>query len=351
MDEVKLKVCDFKSLYTAMYKCKKNVMWKDSVAGWVKNGLANCHRLNKQLMDDTYTIDKYSEFIIHEPKTREIVSTRFKDRVFQRSLCDNYLYEAVTKSFIFDNCACQVGKGTDFARRRLLIHMQRFFRKHGTDGYVLNCDIKSYFGSTPHSTAKAAMRKRIDNDWAYGHVGSIIDSYNQGPDPDVGMGLGSQITQLVQLAVLDDLDHYIKEGLQIKQYVRYMDDFILIHHDKEYLHYCKKKIGEQLANLGLQLNLRKTQIFSLKQGINFLGFKFHLTETGKVIRRLHKSNVTKARRRLKKLKALVDRGVLTRKDVDECFTSWKAHAKKGNTYGLIKSMNRFYDDLWRDGIV
>ena len=142
-----------------MYECKKNVMWKDSVAGWVKNGLANCHRLNKQLMDDTYTIDKYSEFIIHEPKTREIVSTRFKDRVFQRSLCDNYLYEAVTKSFIFDNCACQVGKGTDFARRRLLIHMQRFFRKHGTDGYVLNCDIKNYFGSTPHSTAKAACAK------------------------------------------------------------------------------------------------------------------------------------------------------------------------------------------------
>ena len=110
MDDIKEKVCEFRSLYKAMNKCKKNVMWKDSVAGYVKNGLVNCYKLRQQLLDEKYKIDKYSVFTIYEPKKREIVSTRMKDRVFQRSLSDNYLYDAVTKSFIYDNCACQDNK-------------------------------------------------------------------------------------------------------------------------------------------------------------------------------------------------------------------------------------------------
>lgn len=323
-------------------------MWKDSVAGWVKNGLVNCLRLSNQLLDGSYKIDKYSEFTIYEPKKREIVSTRFKDRVFQRSLCDNYLYDAITKSFIYDNCACQKGKGTDFARRRLLCHMQKFFKQHGLNGYVLKCDIKNYFGSTPHDTAKAAVRKSVDNDWAYEHVARIIDSFDQGENPNVGMGLGSQVTQLIQLAVLDGMDHYIKEELLVKQYIRYMDDFILIHHDRDHLRRCKKEIDDILTSLGLTLNQNKTQIFPLKQGINFLGFKFHLTDTGKVIRRVHEKNIIHEKRKLKRMRNLVAEGVLSKEHVEECYISWKAHAKKGNTYSLVQQMNEFYDDLWRD---
>lgn len=346
MDKVKETVCDFESLYKAMYECRKNVMWKDSVAGWVKNGLANCHKLSDQLENGSYLIDKYTEFTIHEPKKRDIVSTRFKDRVFQRSLCDNYLTETMSRSFIYDNGACLKGRGTDFSRKRLVCHMQRFYRKHRLNGYVLKCDIKNYFGSTPHDVAKAAVRKNVHNDWAYAHVADIIDSFDQGPDPTVGMGLGSQVTQLIQLAVLDEMDHHIKEKFKIKQYIRYMDDFILIHHDKHHLEFCRKEIDNFLTELGLALNRRKTQIFPLKQGINFLGFKFLLTGTGKVIRRLDKSNVTHEKRKLRRMAGLVKRGVLVREHVDECYTSWKAHAKKGNTHNLLMAMDEFYKNLW-----
>ncbi len=326
-------------------------MWKDSVAGFVKNGLVNCYKLHNQLYDGTYKIDKYTEFTIYEPKKRDISSTRFKDRVFQRSLCDNYLYEAITKSFIHDNCACQTGKGTDFSRRRLVRHMQQYFRKHGLSGYVLNCDIENYFGSTSHDVAKRILRKRIDDDWAYEHVARIIDTFSQEDNPGVGMGLGSQVTQLIQLAVLDGLDHFIKEKLRIKFYVRYMDDFILIHHDKEYLQYCKNEIEKHLAKLGLKSNRKKTQIYRLKQGIKFLGFTFYLTETKKVIKRLNRNNIAKRRRKLRKLKGLVDKGILTKEDTDECFESWKAHAKKGNSYNVIKKMEEFYNNLWGDNDV
>lgn len=332
-----------------MHRCKKNVMWKTSVAGYVKNGLVNCYKLRKQLLNDTYKIDEYSIFTITEPKKREIVSTRMKDRVFQRSLCDSYLYGAMTKSFIYDNCACLIGGGTSKARDRLNIHMRRCFVNNGLNFYVLTCDIKNYFGSTRHSVAKTVTSRRITSEWVNRHTDKIIESFNQGEDPHVGMGLGSQITQLTQLAVLDKMDHFIKERLRIKHYVRYMDDFILIHEDKEYLKNCKAEIEKHLESIDLKLNIKKTQIFPLSQGIRFLGFMFKLTDTGKVIRILHKENVTHERRKLKKLKKLVDAGTMTKEEVDACYEAWKAHARDGNSYNLIIKMNKFYKSLWKEG--
>lgn len=349
MDEVKEKICKFRSLYKAMHRCKQNVMWKDSVAGYIKNGLVNTYKLRHQAIDGSYEIDKYSIFTIYEPKKREIVSTRMKDRVFQRSMCDNYLYDEITKSFIYDNHACQIGKGTSRARSRLVRHMQQHFKKHGLDGWVFQCDLTNFFGSTHHDIAKKAVFSRVSNKWVNNHVYKIIDSFNQGEDPEIGMGLGSQVTQLIELAVLDRLDHIIKEDLHIKFYIRYNDDFILIHEDKEHLKYCLKVINEHLASLGLKLSEKKTRLYQLKQGIKFLGFKFQLTKTGKVIKRLSKENVAHVKRKLRRMKKLVDVGVLTKEDVDKCLEAWKAHAKQGNTHSLILSMNRFYENLWKEG--
>ena len=282
-------------------------MWKTSTANFVLHGLIRCFKLRKSLFKGTYKISKYSIFEIFEPKHRKIVSTRIKDRVFQRSPCDNYLTEEITKSFVYDNAACQVGKGTAFARNRLKCLMQKYFRKHGLSGYVLKCDIHDYFGSTSHDIAAKAVRKRVADDWAYEETKRIIDSFNQGKDPNVGMGLGSQVTQLIELAVLDDLDHYIKEQLRIKPYVRYMDDFILVHPDREYLKHCLKEIDDRIIKLGLRLNKKKTQIFSLSQPIHFLGFSFHLTSTGKVVMKLSPKKVTHERRKLKRQLNLVQK--------------------------------------------
>ena len=94
-----------------MKKCKRNVMWKDGTASYVNNGLANIYKLKKSLESDEYTLKKYTHFKVFEPKERDIVSTRIKDRIFQRSLCDNFLYKEISKSFIYDNVACQIGKG------------------------------------------------------------------------------------------------------------------------------------------------------------------------------------------------------------------------------------------------
>ena len=339
MENVKETVCSYENLYKAMLKCRRNVMWKDSVAGYIKNGLVNISKLRESLINGTYDIDKYTVFYIHEPKERRIVSTRIKDRVFQRSLCDNYLTQQVSKSFVYDNCACQEGKGTDFARNRLKCHLQRFHRK-SSEGYALKCDIHDYFGSTRHDVAIAAMTKRIDDEWALAEVRRIIESF------DEGIGLGSQVSQLIELAVLDDLDHYIKERLQIRHYVRYMDDFVLIHESKTHLEYCRREIERKLTELGLELNAKKTQIFPLTQPIKFLGFSFRLTDTGRVVMRLLPDKLKHERRKLRRQVERAKRGLMTKEEVDACLISWIAHAQHGDTYRLIQQMINFYERLW-----
>lgn len=333
--------CSFENLYKAMNVCKQNVMWKDSTAGFVKNGLKNCRKLHEELMTGSYKIAPYSIFIIHEKKTRIIVSTRIRDRVVQRSLCDNYLYHELTKGFIYDNCACLEGKGTDFARDRLKCHLQRHYRKHGQNGYVLKVDIHDYFGSTSHDVAKDAVSKRVNDEWAKQMVFDVIDSFANISE-DKGMGLGSQITQLVELAVLDDLDHEIKERMHIKGYVRYMDDFILIHRSKEHLEKCLDTIKIRLSELGLEINEKKTTIQPIKHGMHFLGFSFRLNENGKVVVRLLPKKVSKEKRKLKKLIGTI--GVDKTKD---CYISWRSFAGKGDNHCLLKRVDEWTCELVR----
>lgn len=341
-----------------MKHCRNGVAWKDSVLSFCLKALTNIYRLKKSLDNDTYKISNYLEFNIYEPKFRKIVALKFKDRVFQRSLCDNYLYDALTRSFIYDNAACRRKKGCEFARKRLVKHLRDFYKKHGLNGYILKLDLHNYFGSTPHDIAKEAVSKRVKDEWVREKVFEIIDSFNQGENPDIGLGLGSEVTQLIELAVLDDLDHIIKERLKIRQYVRYNDDMILIHENKEHLKHCKLFIEEWLNSKQLELNTKKTQIFPIKQGVKFLGFRFRLSATGKVIMTVLPEKIIREKRKLKKLVLKVKEGVISKQDVDVSYQGFRAHIsnqhKRGtitkkahrNTYNLVRTMDDYYKKLW-----
>ena len=336
MDKTVDDAITFKELYKGLKLSCRNVRWKDSVTGYEANSLKNTYLLRQSLLDGTYKISGYQRFRVHEPKEREIVATRLKDRQFQRSLCDNVLYPQITRSFIRDNCACLRGRGVDDALDRLTVHLQRFYRRHGAKGWALKCDIRHYFAETPHDVAKAAIRKRLTDQRAAFYTDQIIDSF----DGDTGIGLGSQVSQLTELAVLDDLDHYIKERLRIKHYLRYMDDFILIHEDRAVLENALKVITEKLAALGLTLN-KKTQIHPLKQGIIWLKWRFILTDTGKVVRRIGRKSVTRERRKLKKMAALVKVGRIPTEALTESFVTWKAHAQRGTVERLSPICNHY----------
>jgi len=328
----------FNSLYKGLKKSCKNVRWKDSTVGYEHNALKNTYKLRQSLLSGKYRIDKYQHFTIYEPKKRDIVATRLKDRQFQRSLCDNGLYEQITKSFISDNCACLCGRGVDYTLNRMTAHLRRYYAQHKNNvGWVLKCDIHHYFQSINHKVAKAAIRKRVkDSDIAY-RACEIVDSF----EGETGIGLGSQVSQLVALAVLDDLDHYIKERLRIKHYIRYMDDFILIHPNKEYLQKCRAKIEEKLKDIGLQLN-KKTVLHPLSQGVKMLQWKFIISKTGKIIRKMNKKKKGKQRKKLKKLHAKESIGLYKKGTTRESLISWLANADRGHTYYAQQKMIKFY---------
>lgn len=330
----------FKELYKGLKKSCCNVRWKDSVTGYEANGLKNTHLLRQSLLNGTYKISGYQRFKVHEPKEREIVATRLKDRQFQRSLCDNVLYPQITRSFIRDNCACQRGKGVDDALDRLTVHLRRYYFKHGPNGWALKCDIRHYFAETPHDVAKAAIRKRLTDQRAAYYTDAIIDSFGG----DKGIGLGSQVSQITELAVLDDLDHYIKERLRIKHYLRYMDDFILIHEDKSVLRAALAEIEKRLSALGLTLN-EKTQILPLKNGVLWLKWRFVLTDTGKVIRKICMKSVVRERLKLRKMAKLAVAGRIPVAAITESFITWKAHAQRGNCRKIVADMQKLYDKL------
>lgn len=332
-------VISFDSLYKGLKKSCKGIRWKDSTVGYEGNALKNTYRLRQSLLNNKYKIDKYQQFTIYEPKRREIVATRIKDRQFQRSLCDNGLYEQITKSFITDNCACLCGRGVDYALNRLTAHLRRYYNKHGSEGWVLKCDIHHYFQSINHDIAKAAIYKRVSDKNIAQRACEIVDSFG-----DIGLGLGSQVSQLIALAVLDDLDHYIKERLHIKHYVRYMDDFVLIHNDKEYLKQCQKDISEKLQAIGLQLN-NKTTLYPLLQGVKILQWRFVITDSGRIIRKMDKKKQSKQRRKLKKLYAKERSGEYAPGTTRSSLYSWLSNADRGDTYYMQQKMLRFYKEL------
>lgn len=325
------------NLRRALNRCCRDVRWKDSVVGYELHAAQNTHKLLNSLRDGTYKISPYQHFTIYEPKKREILATRIADRQVQMALCQGGLYKDLTEHYIYDNCACQKGKGTDFALKRVKTHLREYYQKHGKDGWVLKCDVHHFFPSTRHDVAKAAVCKRVGDPKACKMVCDVTDSFGG----DKGIGLGSQISQLVELAVLDDLDHYIKERLHVRHYVRYMDDLILIHEDKDYLMKCRDIIKAQLNEIGLELN-SKTTIYPLKQGVKFLQWRFILSDTGKITMKIDSGKMGKQRRRIRKLLEKEIRGELAPGTTYNSLVAWKANANRGNSYYQQQRMTEFY---------
>ena len=146
---------------------------------------------------------------------------------------------------------------------------------------------------------------------------------------------------------LSGMDHFIKEKLGIRYYGRYMDDFYLIHEDKAYLQYCRSEIEQYVARLGLRMN-KKTNIFPLRNGIDFLGFHTYLTESGKIIRKVRRSSKCNAQRKLKKQRGLLDREKISLSDIEQSYGSWRSHAEKGNCYHLIQKTDSLFQNLFKE---
>lgn len=327
------KVIDFENLYKAFTRSKTGKGYKVSASKFNVMALDGIHRIKRELIDKTYTVSKYNEFKVYEPKERIIKTSSFKDKVVQHSLCDNVLLPKLQNTFIMDNCAGQKGKGTLFGLDRLSAQMREFYKRYHKNGYILKCDVTKFFYRIKHPQLKDIVEYYFDDKDIRWLCNLFIDSTD-----GIGIPLGNQINQGFALLYLDGLDKFIKGELGIEFYGRYMDDFYLFHPNKEYLKYCLECITEFLKTLGLTLN-NKTQIFPFKNGIDYLGFHSYITDNGKVIRKLRNSNKRNAQRKYLKMAKLVVEGKLTKKKFYDSYNAWKNHISHGNCYNLGRNMD------------
>ena len=328
------KVIDFENMYKAYKKSKRGKGYKKSSARFSIKALEGINALSDQIKARTYTVSEYQEFKVYEPKEREIKTTSFKDKVVQHSLCDNVILPRLSRVFIPENSAGQIGKGTLFAEDLLGKQMKAFYKKYGHSGYILKCDIKKFFYNISHPQLKDIVQYHFKDEGIRWLCDLFIDSTD-----GKGLPLGNQINQGLALLYLDGMDKLIKRELGIEHYGRYMDDFYLFHPDKQYLKYCLEVIREFLSTLELELN-GKTQISPFKNGISFLGFHSYITDNGKLIRRLKNQNKRNAQRKYLRMAKMVADGRLAREKFDMSYASWKNHASYGNCYNLIKSFDR-----------
>ena len=358
-------VTDFISLYNAYLKARRGKGNSQAALRFRDDAINKLYSIAEELENRTYRVGKYRQFKVYEPKERDVMTNGFPDKVIQESLCKNALTPCFTKSFIFDNYASQKGKGTHFGLYRLEKFLRHYFfsrkaksekerRLAGlaplpaeawdySDGYVLKADIKKFFYSLVHITLYDKVKKQLsklkDNDliqfveWL---VWQIIDS-----TPCPGIPIGNQTSQFFALLYLNDLDHYIKDKLGLKVYGRYMDDFYIVHESKAELKKVLTTINDHVNKIGLTLN-RKTQIFPLRHGIDFLGFRTYLTKNGKVVRRVRKHSVQNMKNKIKQFRYLLNTGKITIEKIWFSYVLWCGHITHGNTYKLREKIDGYF---------
>ena len=344
-------IASFRALHAAALQAVKGKRRKPGAAAFMANLEKELLRLEGELNDGSYRPGSYTTFTVKDPKERFISAAPFRDRVVHHALCEvvEPLFE---RGFICDSFANRVGKGSHRAVVRYEGFRDRF-------RYVLRCDIFRYFPSIDHEVLKADLRRRVACERTLALLDAIVDAsnpqepvYRYFPGDDLftpfarrrGLPIGNLTSQFFANVHLDPLDHYAKEVLRAKGYVRYVDDFALFHDDAAVLEGWRERIEAFLARRRLLLHPRKTHIASTREAARVLGFVLH--SGGR--RRLPEDNVRRFRNRLRGLRDRWRAGSVEPHEVVQRISSWVAHASHADTAGLRHAIFRggWFDPQW-----
>ena len=344
-------LCDGNALYDAFLKSKKNSDWKASVQKFETTYLLGLGKIQKELADDSYEFKKGNTFTIHERgKIRCITGECIEDRIVEHVLCDEIINPAITKYLIHDNGASQKGKGVSFTRRRLEAHLNKFYKEHGNNGYILLIDFSKYYDNIRHDVLMSMFRKYISDEKALGLIEQIVNksqvdvSYISDDEVEKcmnsvfdsikhdmvdkrlltgekmllkHMNIGNQLSQSAGIMYRIPIDNYIKIVMGVKYYAAYMDDSYIIHIDKGFLREILSKIISESRKIGITVNEKKTRICKLSERWRFMQIQYSLTETGRIIHKINPKNITRMRRKMKKLA-----GVLSESEFNNWIKSW-----------------------------
>lgn len=336
----------------------KNVKNKKKLYQFEKNKMSNLFSIKEILLSGAYNGGNYNLFLIKKPKLRLIMSQEIPDKIINHFITRYILEPNLTKFLINNNTATRKGMGTSYA----ILMFKRFLEKNKVydNFYVLKFDIKKYFYSIDHDILKQILKEKLTED-EFNLVERVIDSTNTDyikkyidianknlktkvPEYQIGKGIpiGNLTSQFFAIFYLSKLHKFIINDLNLKNMLCYMDDYVIIHQDKEYLKQCLVIIEEKLEKeYKLKLNKNKTHIKNIKEGIIFLGYNFRVINK-KIIIKLSKNSKIQLKNNLKRLKYERETNHKTYQEEFSTIMNYKNSFKFISKYKI----NQIIDKIW-----
>ncbi len=248
--------------------------------------------LHEDLKRGTYCHGTYESFYVCDPKRRHIHKPSVRDRLLHHAVV-RVIEPSFDGRFIFDVWSCRKGKGTHRAVARFQKLAWSISRNDTRAVWVLKLDIQKFFESVDQNILLGILTKTITDDRVMGLLTDVIRRFPS------GIPLGNLTSQLFANIYLNELDQFVKHELRAQFYVRYCDDFVLLHENRDALSAMLPRIRDFLAgHLALALHPQKITLTLYHRGVDFLGFvcfpHFRLLRTKtklRMLRRVSTKNV------------------------------------------------------------
>ena len=349
---MKVNIQDLISIYEK--EVSRNTKNKDKVYRFEKYKMLNISNIKNIIESGNFFITKYNIFYIYEPKLRIIMSLDIGNRIIDHYIAKHILLNKLDKYLDIRNVASRKNMGMNYG----INLVKKYIEKHKkyNNFYVLKLDIKKYFYTIDHEVLKKQLKKYLNKE-ELSLVSTFINSTNAKyvnkrlsiikdklleraktekqrqeildiPYYEYGKGLtiGNVCSQILSIFYLSSLDYYIIHTLKCKYMVRYCDDLIIFHHNKEYLKYVFEKIVKELDKYKLKINKKKSFITNTKYGFIFCGNYIKVDNNKTIIKRCSESKI-KIRRNIRKKRKLYLKGKIR----------YRLYFNSANSYKLIKS--------------
>lgn len=326
------KIISTDNLLLAYQKASKGKHWQSTVKQFESNINFNVSKIQDSLINKTFNTSNYTEMTIHEPKTRIIYKLPFNpDRIVQHALM-NIVELIWDKLFIYNSYACRAKKGIHAGSQKTM----QFIREVGSNSYCLKMDISKFYPSINHDILFNIINHKIkckDTLWLLHNIIYSFPGYTNVP-------IGNYTSQWFGNLYLNELDQWLKHFHKIEHYIRYCDDFLILHPNKTFLHELSLQIKEHLF-INLNLKLSKCNLFPIKLGIDFLGYRHFPNYI-----LLRKSTSKRIKKRLKLLPLLLKKNKVSFEHYRSSLASTLGWLKWANTHNFRQSTG--IDNLWKE---
>lgn len=325
------------ALYKAHKEARRGISWKNACQNYEIHWLTNIVRQHDEIMAGGDIGCRSRHIRIYERgKPREIDAPIYEDKVTQKALAQFALVPAIEPTLIEWNSANRKGKGALHALKHLRTAMAEHYREHGSEGYILLMDYKSYFASIDHEVAKDVIRRNVVDERIVRLASNLMDAQGE------GLGLGSEPNQIVAVAIPNPIDHFITQNCAMKLYGRYMDDSWVIGESKAELEVILGLVRERCRELKITLNEKKTRIVKLSHGFTICKKLVYYGENGKVVMKPSRDSIVRERKLIRGHARLIAKGEMTKEDAGISFQSWRGWQSHFDAATAVASMDAYY---------